>query len=155
MSSRKSRPASSPARIDHRARAAEAVRLRAEGVPYREIADTLGYASENAANKAVLALLRRVEHESADALRDLEVLRLDYLWRKTVRGIERSEQTEHGVSAGLITAAVRVSERRARLLGLDSLPSIGEGAAGLEVLRGEFLALVEPRSALGPHSVRN
>lgn len=109
----------SPARIDHRARAAAAVRMRTEGLSYRDIAAELGFTSENAANKAVLSLINRTETEAVTTLRDLEGLRPDHLWRKTIRGIEQSEQTEQGVSAPLIGAAVRISERRARLLGLD------------------------------------
>ena len=109
----------SPARIDHRARAGAAVRMRTEGLSYRDIAAELGFTSENAANKAVLSLINRTETEAVTTLRELEGLRLDHLWRKTIRGIEQSEQTEQGVSAPLIGAAVRISERRARLLGLD------------------------------------
>lgn len=143
MSSRKARPASSPARMDTRARAAEAVRLRAEGLPYREIAEQLGFSSENAANKAVLALMRRTETEAVDELRTLETVRLDRLWRSAVRGIERSEKSEQGVSAALITAAVRVSERRARLLGLDAPARVDMGAADvdLEAVAREFTEL--------------
>lgn len=120
MTRKADRAASSPARIDHRTRAADAVRLRAGGLSYREIAAALGYASENAANKAVLSLLARAEAESADALRALENTRLDLLWQKAYRGIVASEKSEQGVSAPLIGAAVRISERRARLLGLDA-----------------------------------
>ena len=124
MTTRKKAGKSSPARIDHRTRAADAVRLRTEGMGYREIAAQLGFSSENAANKAVLALINRTETEAVTTLRDLEGLRLDHLWRKTIRGIEQSEQTEQGVSAPLISAAVRISERRARLLGLDTAPRV-------------------------------
>lgn len=119
MSRRTPQAASNPDRIDHRARAVEATRLRAEGVPYREIADRLGYPSENAANKAVLGLLRRTEVEAVDDLRALEAERLDYLTRVTLEGITASAVSPQGLSGGLITAAVRISERRARLLGLD------------------------------------
>lgn len=127
MSRRTPQAASNPDRIDHRARAVGATRLRAEGVPYREIADRLGYPSENAANKAVLGLLRRTEVEAVDDLRALEAERLDYLTRVTLEGITASAQGAQGLSAPLVSAAVRISERRARLLGLDAPQQVQSG----------------------------
>lgn len=137
-------PASSPDRIDHRARAAEATRLRAEGLPYREIADRLGYSSENAANKAVLALLRRTEAEAVADLRALEAERLDHLTRVTLEGITASAQSGQGLSAPLVSAAVRISERRARLLGLDA-PQRLEMASPVDIdgIAREFTDLLE------------
>lgn len=143
--------ASTPARIDHRARAAEAVRLRTEGLSYREIADQLGYSTENAANKAVLGVLRRTEAEAADALRTLEVARLDLLWNKALRGIAVSETSPQGVSAPLISAAVRVSERRARLLGLDAPTQIETVApVDIEAAMAEFEGLLASAYATPP-----
>lgn len=154
-----SRPgASRPARIDHRGRAAQAVRLRTEGLTYREIADQLDYPSENAANKAVLGLLRRAETEAVDALRTLEVGRLDLLWSKALRGIVASETSPQGVSAPLISAAVRVSERRARLLGLDAPTQIDASVSPVDIkaAQDEFERLLDmayatpPEEAPGP-----
>lgn len=65
-------------------------RLLAQGVPYREIADRLGYPSENAANKAVLVLLHRTETEAVTDLRALEAERPDQLTRLTIEGITAS-----------------------------------------------------------------
>lgn len=147
-----SRPgASRPARIDHRARAAQAVRLRTEGLTYREIADQLDYPSENAANKAVLGVLRRTETEAVDALRALEVGRLDLLWSKALRGIVASESSPQGVSAPLVSAAVRVSERRARLLGLDA-PAQIESVSPVDIERAqrEFEHLIDLAFATPP-----
>lgn len=147
-----SRPgASRPARIDHRARAAEAVTLRTQGMTYRQIADQLGYPTENAANKAVLGVLRRAEVEAADALRILEVARLDLLWSKTMRGITASETSPQGLSAALVSAAVRVSERRARLLGLDA-PTQLENVSPIDIERAqrEFEHLIELAYATPP-----
>lgn len=137
-------PASNPDRIDHRARAADATRLRAEGVPYREIADRLGFPSENAANKAVLGLLRRTEADAVADLRALEAERLDHLTRVTLEGIAASVQSPQGLSAPLITAAVRISERRARLLGLDSPQHVQIGSpVDIDAVAREFTALLE------------
>ncbi|MGI9588465.1 MAG: hypothetical protein ACR2MR_09725, partial [Dietzia maris] len=131
-------------RIDHRARAAEATRLRAEGVPYREIADRLGYPSENAANKAVLGLLRRTEVEAVDELRALEAERLDYLTRVTLEGITASVSSPQGLSGSLVSAAVRISERRARLLGLDAPHRVGLASpVDIDGVAREFTDLLE------------
>lgn len=141
-------PASSPDRIDHRARAAEATRLRAEGVPYREIADRLGYPSENAANKAVLGLLQRTEADAVADLRALEAERLDHLTRVTLEGIVASVQSAQGLSAPLVSAAVRISERRARLLGLDAPQQVQIGSpADIDGVAREFTALLEAAAA--------
>lgn len=137
-------PASSPDRIDHRARAADATRLRAEGLPYREIADRLGYPSENAANKAVLGLLRRTEADAVADLRALEAERLDHLTRVTLEGIAASVQSAQGLSAPLVSAAVRISERRARLLGLDSPQQVQIGSpVDIDEVARELTALIE------------
>lgn len=147
-----SRPgASRPDRIDYRARAAQAVRLRTEGATYREIADRLDYPSENAANKAVLGVLRRTEVDAAEALRTLEVARLDLLWSKTVRGLAASETSPQGLNAALVSAAVRVSERRSRLLGLDA-PTRLESVppADIERAQREFERLLDMAYATPP-----
>lgn len=132
---------SSAARVDTRVRAADAVRLRAEGMTYREIAAQLGYPGENAANKTVLTLLTRTEAGVSDTLRELETVRLDQLWRRTICGLERSEKSQQGLSAALVTAAVRISERRSRRLGLDSPARLDVGVQRLDAPRDEFVQL--------------
>lgn len=151
MSRRRPRPASSPDRIDHRSRAADATRLRAEGVPYREIADLLGYSSENAANKAVLGLLQRTETDAVADLRALEAERLDRLTRVTLEGITASTQSPQGLSAPLVSAAVRISERRARLLGLDA-PQRVEMTSPVDIdeIAREFTELLEAAAGHPP-----
>lgn len=145
MSQQPPQPASDPDRLDHRDRAAEATRLRAQGVPYREIADRLGYPSENAATKAVHRLLHRTETEAVADLRALESERLDHLTRVTLEGIAASTTSPQGLSAPLITAAVRISERRARLLGLDAPAAVqvSGSAVDIDAVAREFTALLE------------
>lgn len=148
MTARKPTPKTNAARTDARARAAQAVHLRAEGLTYREIADRVGYSTENAANKAVLSLLSRTEFEAAETLRGLESMRLNGLWRKTILGIERSEASPQGLSAALVSAAVRISERRARLLGLDA-PTRVDVDLDAAHLRREFLDIMHPTEPTG------
>lgn len=143
MSRRTPQAASNPDRIDHRARAVEATRLRAEGVPYREIADRLGYPSENAANKAVLGLLRRTEADVVADLRALEAERLDHLTRVTLEGIAASVSSPQGLSPPLVSVAVRISERRARLLGLDSPERVEVGPpVDIDAMARDFLTVL-------------
>lgn len=115
------------------ARDAEACHLRAQSFSYTEIGDRLGI-SKTAAYEAVQRALAETVQEPAAELRQLELLRLDELARRT-RGV--MEATHYVVDKGTVVlwegaplvddgpvlAAVdrllKVQERRARLLGLD------------------------------------
>jgi hypothetical protein len=96
-------------------RRVRAFELRKAGASYREIGRQLGVDvhTAHADISAELAALRETAVGEATALRDLEVERLDSmhagLWRQVRAG-----------SAPAVSAAVRVSERRSRLLGLDA-----------------------------------
>ena len=91
-----------------------ALELRKAGGSYREIARQLGVDvhTAHADVMAELAALREKTVEQAAELRDLELQRFDEmtagLWPQVQKG-----------SPPAVTAAVRVSERRSRLLGLD------------------------------------
>ena len=91
-----------------------ALELRKAGGSYREIARQLAVDvhTAHADVMAELAALREQTVEQAAELRDLELQRFDEmtagLWPQVQKG-----------SPPAVTAAVRVSERRSRLLGLD------------------------------------
>ena len=91
----------------------QALELRKAGCTYQQIAEQLGYANAKGAHKAVASALKATLREPADALRELELARLDTmllaLWRKVQAGDEHA-----------IDRALKISERRARLLGLDA-----------------------------------
>jgi DNA-binding CsgD family transcriptional regulator len=97
------------------ARRVVALRLRRTGASYREIAVQLAVDVATAYSdvRAELAALREQTVEEAKELRDLELQRFDEmtagLWPQVRAG-----------SPAHVTAAVRVSERRARLFGLDA-----------------------------------
>ena len=95
-----------------------ALELRKAAVPYQQIADELGYRSASGAFNAVKAALKATLREPAEELRELELARLDAmllpLWRRIQRGDEKA-----------IDRALRIMERRARLLGLDA-PTRGQ-----------------------------
>jgi hypothetical protein len=107
------------AKPGHRERVAQrqekAIALRVAGGTYRAIAAALGVSSMQAHRDVVRSLKEslRLRDGSADELRALELKRLDALlvacWPRAQQGDCES-----------IRCAVRVSERRSKLLGLDA-----------------------------------
>lgn len=96
---------------------ARAVELRKAGATFEEIATAIPYANKGTAYKAVEQALREAVREPAQQLIELEVQRLDLmlraLWPSVVRG-----------QLGAVDRALRVAERRARLLGLDAAQAV-------------------------------
>lgn len=140
-------------------RDAEACRLRMRGSTYEQIAQQLGYSHRDLARRAVQRALTAVVSEPAAELRQLELIRLDELWR---RGWAVLDREHHLVQAGrvvrdaagspvpdwhpvlrAIDSLLRVMDRRARLLGLDApvrvVPiSIGEIEAEIAALERDL-----------------
>jgi len=97
-----------------RKREADALELRLGGATYEQIAARLGYKNRSGALRAVLRSLDRlIEPQDVERMRRLELERLDRLllgiWFSAVRG-----------DAQAIDRALKILERRARLLGLDA-----------------------------------
>ena len=96
-----------------RSRAAEALRLRLSGLSWEACATRLKYRTPSGPRMAVERLLARVEHEGAGQLRAVESRRLDVMqaavWEKARAG-----------DCDAIRTVLRISERRSKLLGLDS-----------------------------------
>ena len=102
-------------RLAAREREIKALELRKAGATYVQIAEALGI-SRAGAHKVVLRALARLEKEAgeeAEHLRRLEIERLDAMllaiWPHVKKG-----------SLGAIDRAIRIMERRAKLLGLDA-----------------------------------
>ena len=113
--------------------------LRRGGLSYREIARTVGLSVSNVHGR-VMRGLDRTRREPADALRELELARLDALQEALTRVLSRAHVTVSGgkvmttkgddghevplLDDGPIIAAaqalVRVQESRRKLLGLDA-----------------------------------
>ena len=139
----------------NRLRAAErrrqALKLRRAGCTYNEIASALGYRSASGTHKAVQKGLHDTLSEPAHELRKLEAARLDSLlaavWDAAMAG-----------HLGAVDRALRVAERRARLLGLDQpaevdiwpLLRLGERADGIaeELMVSEAEAMLSELEAL-------
>lgn len=133
-------------------RRAKAIRLKIEGHSYTEIAEKLGYSSRGSANSDVRrALEKHVIEEglAVEAWRELELARLDVLqraiWPEAMEGSPRAIET-----------ALKILDRRAKLLGLDSAiklevltidaldqqiqrleAELGAGALGIAAAEGE------------------
>lgn len=91
----------------------EALNLRRARLPYDEIAARLGYKNESGARHAVSRALGRVSQGSADEYRREEADMLDRLhrawWVPALSGDEKAARV-----------ILSISERRAKLLGLDA-----------------------------------
>ena len=94
-------------------REVQALELRRAGLSYRQIAVEVGWANESSAYRAVERAMNRVLQEPADKVRRLECERLDDWLSKLYPAIDRGE-------ARSIEVGLKVLERRAKLLGLDS-----------------------------------
>lgn len=110
-----------------RIKRARALELAGDGLSYDDIARRVGYAHRGSAHRAVFKALGEYEAENVEALRSLELDRLDELqvgfWNAAVSGDIRAA-----------VAVLRIIDLRARLLGL-----YGPGGKSKET---EFRALV-------------
>jgi len=92
---------------------AKALALRTAGKTYQEIAVEVGYADRSSAYNAVMDALKAMVREPADQARELELERLDKLtaavWERAMKGDDFA-----------IDRALKIADRRARLLGLDA-----------------------------------
>jgi hypothetical protein len=120
-------------------RANQALELRIAGLTFRQIAVQLGVDARTAYDdvQTELGALDPVVAKQAERLRDLEVARLDRLWLALNPGIKAGQP-------GAVLAAVRVMERRAKLLGLDSAERV---VLSGEVTLAEKIAAARQRGA--------
>lgn len=105
------------------ARHLEALKLRQRGLTYGEIAERIGYANSSVAYKAVMLELKRQMREPAEQVRELEIDRLDRMLLALQPKIDAGDTRA-------IDTALRIMERRARLLGLDAPQSIDVTSKG-------------------------
>ncbi len=105
----------SPRRMRARDREVQALNLRKSGATYEQIGKALEITTQGA-YKAIIRSLRKLNEknsEGADELRRLEVERLDRMlaaiWSQVISG-----------NQGAIDRALRIGERRAKLIGLDA-----------------------------------
>lgn len=113
----------------------EAAQLRAEGKTYDQIAEALNFSDRSLARRAVERALAATVREPADELRQLELIRLDALWVEAVKVMTTEHITvnngrvieidgvplkDDGPTLSAIDRLLKIMERRAKLVGLDS-----------------------------------
>ena len=107
----------------------KAVQLRSSGATYQDIADALGYESRSSAFRAVRRALQRWGSEAVDELRVLELARLDQITLKLWPKVLGRPARDHGDGTQdapvppdmkAMELYLKVSQRRAKLLGLDA-----------------------------------
>jgi gamma-glutamyl:cysteine ligase YbdK (ATP-grasp superfamily) len=103
--------------LDNLDRTLEALRLRQAGFTYDEIAIRTGYANRSSAFRAVSSALKKTLKEPSDAVRMVELTRLDQM-------IKALWPTAEQGNLGAIDRVIKIMERRARFLGLDSAQDI-------------------------------
>ena len=118
-------------RISATDRQRQALELRKGGATLQEIAERVGYAGASGAAHAIGSALKRTIQAPADELRALELDRLDALhaavWPQAVSG-----------HLGAVDRALKVMERRAKLLGLDGSSTLR--IEGSVLLKAQLIA---------------
>ena len=126
---------------DQAERYREVIRLRTAGLKFHEIAERVGYALRSGAKEAYDAALRWWGREAVDDLRTIEGERTEELWRQTFARLLASPESTNEFVA-LVNTAVKVSQRRAALYGLDAPRQVeisGEDGGPVRTDVGEIL----------------
>lgn len=106
-----------PKKVYAWARAAQAMRYRALGWGFEQIADKCGYPTPQAAYTAIRARMKSGVQEAAEDLIEAEKEHLNLLQKRAWRLIK---SVDYRVQAQGINLALRISARRSKLLGLDA-----------------------------------
>lgn len=139
----------SPKTILARERALQALQLRKAGASFAQIAERLGYRHEKSAWMAVSKEVDRITAEPAEAVRKLELARLDeMLMRLLPTVLKPPDELSMAERLPIVDRVLKIMDRRARLLGLDA-PSKTEvtgphgGAIEIAPARERLAALLE------------
>ena len=142
--------------VDVALRRAQAVRMRRDGHSWQHIADTLGHGSRAAAYTDVSRALeeaRKELRESTDEFRELELQRLDNLERtvrdvlvkqhvhvsasgRVVKGDDGVTIVDDGPTLQAVDRLLKIAERRAKLLGIDSAQKLEHSGQVLYAVEG-------------------
>lgn len=114
-----------PEAIARRERMAQALKLRKAGATYRQIADRLGV-SISTAYDDIRDALAEITREPAETLLALELERLDGMWLGISRAANRGDLKA-------IDRAIKISQRRGKLTGLDALAALRVQSEGREM----------------------
>lgn len=134
--------ANTPALIRLAEEQAEALKLRATGMTYRQIAEQQGV-HESTAKRRVDSALAATVQEPADELRTLEAHRLDLLFQIA------AQQASNGKLVA-IDRCLAIMDRRAKLLGLDAPIRIEEHVITEDAVDAEIRRLEGELAANDP-----
>ncbi|QRE81855.1 hypothetical protein F1734_17465 [Rhodococcus ruber] len=113
-----------PQNLDASEKARLALAARRDGKQWAEIAEDLGYADASGAYRAAKRLLDRTEFEAVEEYRAIEADRLDDAHRTQLEHLTKVKLTgapeDVSAVAKAVSAIVRISDRRSKLLGLDA-----------------------------------
>lgn len=112
-------------------RAATAVQLRTQMLTYEEIAKRTGYSGPSACRKAIMREMDRIIVKDVDELRMTELHMLNVMHGKCW---ERFMDPKNPYSYSEVERILKISERRAKLMGLDT-PVDQAIAANMVVVR--------------------
>lgn len=112
----------------------QALEYRKMGYTYDQIAEAVGFSSASGAHFAVKSALRRTVQEPADAVRKLELERLDAMF---VQPYQRAVQGD----LAAISTCLTLMQRRATLQGIDIVKVEHSGADGSPLVPPAILSL--------------
>lgn len=131
-----------PDKVEAARRRKQALELRLQGKTYQQISDEIGWTSKRYAWRMVMQELRNIPKEEAAELRQIEMERLntltDALWTSAMTGDPKA-----------VDAMLKLMERRARMLGLDSPHKISHGAEEGISMIGSIMSLIREADATG------
>ena len=119
----------SPEQVEQAIRSQHALELKRDGRSYAEIGEAL-HVTKSAAFKIVQKAISRIDEEEAKEVRKIELLRLDGMWRRAARVLDRLDDdfdvmTEHDrylvqSIAKMSLVQLHVMRRRAAICGTDA-----------------------------------
>ncbi len=128
--------------------------LREAGYSYEEIAQEMGWSHRSPAQRYVQRALKATYQEPADAVRQLELRRLDRLakgiWQQATGKPASGETPAEPPSLFAIDRLMKLMDRRARLLGLDA-PIKTDSKVAVESLSPMFNIVDNARNGT-PHT---
>jgi hypothetical protein len=103
----------SPQTIEAKTRAAKALELRKEGRTFEQIAVEAGYSCKQSAYDAVKRAILEIIREPAEEVLKIDLERLDAIWQIPYLNAQSGD-------VNAVNTCLKIMERRARLLGLDT-----------------------------------
>jgi hypothetical protein len=138
----------SPRRLQALEKQRQAVTMRIAGASFDDIAEALGYASRAGAHKAIMTAIQSTLPEPVEAVRQLELNRLDRLWLAVwPAALQGNPQA--------VEACLKIMKRRAEFEGLDKAKKFEHAGPGGKAIPVQFIdfGLGEAKPNEGPTDI--